>query len=224
MNKMKKIAILAAAAIIAVSCSNGTKADEAVTGEAQEVEVITEATDYELVEGSYLKWRGFKSFVDWDHLGTIGVQSGTFAVSEGQLVGGSITIDMNSIAVVSIKDEGKRGYLEGHLKSQDFFLVDTFPTAVFEIIKVREEATDEASSVVVGNLTIRGITNSIEFPANVIVEEGSVQFTAPTFSIDRTKWNVKYHDSEDATIAETLKEDLIDHSIELTINVSATNA
>ena len=54
---MKKIAILVSAAIIALSCSNGTKADEAITGEAQEVEVITEATDYELVEGSYLKWR-----------------------------------------------------------------------------------------------------------------------------------------------------------------------
>lgn len=131
---------------------------------------------------------------------------------------------MNSIAAVSVEDEGKRGYLEGHLKSQDFFLVDSFPTAVFEIVEVREEATDEASSVVVGNLTIRGITNSIEFPANVTVEEGTVEFTAPTFTIDRTKWNVKYHDREDATIAETLKEDLIDHSIELTINVSATNA
>lgn len=221
---MKKIAILAAAAIIAVSCSNGTKAEEAVTGEAQEVEVITEATNYELVEGSYLKWRGFKSFVDWDHLGTIAVQSGTFAVAEDQLVGGSITIDMNTIVVESIKDEGKRGYLEGHLKSQDFFLVDSFPTAVFEIVEVRKEATDEPSSVVVGNLTIRGITNSIEIPANITVEGGTVLFTAPTFTIDRTKWNVKYHDSEDPTITESLKEDLIDHSIELTINVSATNA
>ena len=221
---MKKIAILAAVAIIAVSCSNGTKADEAVTGEAQEVEAITEAADYELVEGSYLKWRGFKSFVASEHVGTIGVQSGTFAVSEDKLVGGTFTIDMNSISNEDIEDEGKRGYLEGHLKSQDFFFVDSFPTAVFEIVEVREEATEETSSVVVGNLTIRGITNSIEFPANVTVEEGTVQFTAPTFTIDRTKWNVKFHDKEDATIAETLKEDLIDHSIELAINVSATNA
>jgi len=58
----------------------------------------------------------------------------------------------------------------------------------------------------------------------VFVEEGSVRLEAPAFSIDRTKWDVKFHDSDDATIAETLKEDLIDHSIELTINVVATNA
>ena len=221
---MKRIAIIAAAAIIAVSCSNVTKADEAVTGEAQEVEVTAEATDYELVEGSYLKWRGFKSYVASEHIGTIGVQAGTLAVAGNQLVGGTIIIDMNSISNEDIEDEGKRGYLEGHLKSDAFFFVDSFPTAVFEIVEVREESADAAPSVVVGNLTIRGITNSIEFPADVTVEEGIVHFSAPTFSIDRTKWNVKYHDSEDATIAETLKEDMIDHSIELTINVSATNA
>ena len=221
---MKRIAIIAAAAIIAVSCSNGTKADEAVTGEAQEVEVTAEATDYELVEGSYLKWRGFKSYVASEHIGTIGVQAGTLAVAGNQLVGGTIIIDMNSISNEDIEDEGKRGYLEGHLKSDAFFFVDSFPTAVFEIVEVREESADAAPSVVVGNLTIRGITNSIEFPADVTVEEGIVHFSAPTFSIDRTKLNVKYHDSEDATIAETLKEDMIDHSIELTINVSATNA
>lgn len=221
---MKKIAILAAVAIAAVSCSNGSKADEAVTGDAQEVQAVVEATEYTVAEGSYLKWRGFKTYVASEHIGTIGVQSGTFAMAGDQLVGGKITIDMNSIANVDIEDEGKRGYLEGHLKSQDFFFVESFPTAVFEIVEVREEAADATPYVVVGNLTIRGITNSIEFPANVFVEEGSVRLEAPAFSIDRTKWDVKFHDSDDATIAETLKEDLIDHSIELTINVVATNA
>ena len=221
---MKKIAILAAVAIAAVSCSNGSKADEAVTGDAQEVQAVVEATEYTVAEGSYLKWRGFKTYVASEHIGTIGVQSGTFAMAGDQLVGGKFTIDMNSIANVDIEDEGKRGYLEGHLKSQDFFFVESFPTAVFEVVEVREEAADATPYVVVGNLTIRGITNSIEFPANVFVEEGSVRLEAPAFSIDRTKWDVKFHDSDDATIAETLKEDLIDHSIELTINVVATNA
>ncbi len=221
---MKKIAILAAVAIAAISCSNGSKADEAVTGDAQEVQAVVEATEYTVAEGSYLKWRGFKTYVASEHIGTIGVQSGTFAMAGDQLVGGRVTIDMNSIVDVDIEDEGKRGYLEGHLKSDAFFYVDSFPTAVFEIVEVREEATDATPYVVVGNLTIRGITNSIEFPANVFVEEGSVRLEAPAFSIDRTKWDVKFHDSDDATIAETLKEDLIDHSIELTINVVATNA
>jgi len=215
--------MMAAVAVLAASC-NMEKAEEATTGDAQEVEAVVEATNVALDSGSVVAWRGFKSYVASEHVGTIGVQEGTFAVLDGKVVGGSITIDMNAIVNTDIEDEGKNGYLVGHLKSQDFFFVDSFATGVFEIVEVKEVAAEGTNSVVVGNLTLRGVTNSIEFPANIAVNEGSVSFDAPTFSIDRTKWGVKFHDSEDASIAETLKEDLIDHSIELTISVTATNS
>jgi len=220
---MKKLAMMAAVAVLAASC-NMEKAEEATTGEAQEVEAVVEATNVALDSGSVVAWRGFKSYVASEHVGTIGVQEGTFAVLEGKVVGGSITIDMNAIVNTDLEDEGKNAYLVGHLKSQDFFFVDSFATSVFEIVEVKDAAAEGTNSVVVGNLTLRGVTNSIEFPANIAVSEGSVSFAAPTFSIDRTKWGVKFHDSEDATIAESLKEDLIDHSIELTISVTATQS
>lgn len=220
---MKKLAMMAAVAVLAVSC-NMEKAEEATTGEAQEVEAVVEATNVALDSGSVVAWRGFKSYVASEHLGTIGVQEGSFAVLDGKVVGGSITIDMNAIVNTDIEDEGKNAYLVGHLKSQDFLFVDSFATGVFEIVEVKEAAAEGTNSVVVGNLSLRGVTNSIEFPANIAVSEGSVSFDAPTFSIDRTKWGVKFHDSEDATIAESLKEDLIDHSIELTISVTATQS
>lgn len=220
---MKKLAMMAAVAVLAASC-NMEKAEEATTGEAQEVEAVVEATNVALDSGSVVAWRGFKSYVASEHVGTIGVQEGTFAVLEGKVVGGSITIDMNAIVNTDLEDEGKNAYLVGHLKSQDFFFVDSFATSVFEIVEVKDAAAEGTNSVVVGNLTLRGVTNSIEFPANIAVSEGSVSFDAPTFSIDRTKWGVKFHDSDDATIAESLKEDLIDHSIELTISVTATQS
>ena len=128
---------------------------------------------------------------------------------------------MNAIVNTDVEDEGKSGYLVGHLKSEDFFFVESFPTAQFEIVEVRAEAGEATNSVVVGNLTMRGVTNSIEFPANIEVTETGVKFTAPTFGIDRTKWGVKFHDREDASIAESLKEDLIDHTIELNFVVTA---
>ena len=215
--------MMASVALIAASCA-GEKADEATTGEAQEVMEVAEATSVALDEGSVVAWRGFKSYVASEHVGTIGVQEGMFEVSEGNLVGGKITIDMNSIVNTDIEDEGKNGYLVGHLKSPDFFYVDSFATAVFEIVSVEAMEGEGVNSKVTGNLTMRGVTNSIEFPAMVSVDGGSVSFDAPTFSIDRTKWGVKFHDKDDASIAETLKEDLIDHSIELTIAVTATNA
>ena len=218
---MKKLALMAALGLFVASC-NSDKAAEATTGEAQEVTTNGEAETVALDSGSTVAWRGFKTYVQSEHLGTVNVQEGTFEVADGKLVGGTITIDMNSITCTDIEDEGKRGYLEGHLKSQDFFFVDSFPTAVFEIVEVLDPSEATKYSTVTGNLTLRGTTNSITFPADVAVVEDGVKFMAPTFSIDRTLWGAKFHDRDDATIAESLKDDLIDHSIELTIKVKAT--
>ncbi len=218
---MKKLALLAALGLFVASC-NSDKAAEATTGEAQEVTANGAGETVALDSGSIVAWRGFKTYVQSEHLGTVNVQEGTFEVADGKLVGGTITIDMNSITNTDIEDEGKRGYLEGHLKSQDFFFVDSFPTAVFEIVEVLDPSEATKYSTVTGNLTIRGTTNSITFPADVVVGEEGVKFMAPTFSIDRTLWGAKFHDRDDATIAESLKDDLIDHSIELTIKVKAT--
>ena len=218
---MKKLALLAALGLFVASC-NSDKAAEATTGEAQEVTANGAAETVALDSGSTVAWRGFKTYVQSEHLGTVNVQEGAFEVAEGKLVGGTITIDMNSIACTDLEDEGKRGYLEGHLKSQDFFFVDSFPTAVFEIVEVLEPSEANKFSTVTGNLTLRGTTNSITFPAEISAGESGVKFMAPTFSIDRTLWGAKFHDRDDATIAESLKDDLIDHSIELTIKVKAT--
>ena len=208
-----------AASVLAVSCA-GEKAEEATTGAAQEVKEVATATKVMLEEGSTVTWRGFKTFVDWSHTGTIGVD-GSFSVESDAVVGGSINIDWNNITVEAFADGVKEGYLLGHIRSQDFFFVDSFPTATFEIVSVEALEGEGVNSNVVGNLTLRGVTNSIEFPANIAVSEEGVSFSAPTFSIDRTKWGAKYHDREDATIAESLKEDLIDHKIELTFDVMA---
>ena len=218
---MKKLALMAALGLFVASC-NSDKAAEATTGEAQEVTANGAGETVALDSGSTVAWRGFKTYVQSEHLGTVNVQEGAFEVADGKLVGGTITIDMNSITCTDLEDEGKRGYLEGHLKSQDFFFVDSFPTAVFEIVEVLEPSEATKYSTVTGNLTLRGTTNSITFPADVVVGEEGVKFMAPTFSIDRTLWGAKFHDRDDATIAESLKDDLIDHSIELTIKVKAT--
>lgn len=212
---------MAALGLFVASC-NSDKAAEATTGEAQEVTANGAAETVALDTGSTVAWRGFKTYVQSEHLGTVNVQEGTFEVADGKLVGGTITMDMNSITCTDLEDEGKRGYLEGHLKSQDFFFVDSFPTAVFEIVEVLDPSEATKYSTVTGNLTLRGTTNSITFPADVVVGEEGVKFMAPTFSIDRTLWGAKFHDRDDATIAESLKDDLIDHSIELTIKVKAT--
>ena len=218
---MKKLVLMVALGLFFATC-NSEKAAEATTGEAQKVTANGGSETVALDSGSTVAWRGFKTYVQDEHLGTVNVQEGTFEVAEGKLVGGKITMDMTSIICTDIGNERKRGYLERHLRSQDFFFVDSFPTAAFEIVEVLDPSAAKKYSTVTGNLTIRGTTNSITFPADVVVSEEDVKFMAPTFSIDRTLWGAKYHDRDDATIAESLKDDLIDHSIELTIKVKAT--
>ena len=216
---MKKIAMFMAASVLAVSCA-GEKAEEVTTGEAQEVIEVAEAKTFNLIDSSKVVWRGFKTFVDWSHEGTIAVD-GKFLIANDKVAGGFIEIDFSEITVAEFADGTKEEYLLGHIRSEDFFFTDSFPTGSFEIVNVKELAGEGTNSLVVGNLTLRGITNSIEFPANINLDNDGVSFEAPVFSIDRTKWGVKYHDREDASIAASLKEDLIDHSIELKFNVRA---
>lgn len=44
-----------------------------------------------------------------------------------------VVIDMNSITNTYLKDESYNQKLIGHLKSDDFFGVDKFPEATFQI-------------------------------------------------------------------------------------------
>ncbi len=214
------IAAIAAGAVLA-SCGSGERAEEAKTGEAMEVTEVAEAQVYSIAANTTLNWRGFKKFIESEHVGTIAVAGGEFQVAEGKVVGGKVTIDMNNIIDTDLTDEGKNAYLVGHLKSDDFFDVANHPEATFEIVEVREAAGEGTNSVVVGNLTLRGTTNSIEFPANITVADNQVTFAAPTFSIDRTKWGANFHDENDPEIAASLKDDLIAHEIELDFNLTA---
>ena len=216
---MKKIAMFMAASVLAVSCA-GEKAEEVTTGEAQEVIEVTEATSYAVAEGSVVTWRGYKASGD-EHIGTIGIAEGSFAVDNQKLVGGRVMIDMNTIVNTDIESEKGKSRLVGHLRSEEFFYVDSFPTAIFEITSVEAVEGELTNSLVTGNLTLRGITNSIQFPADITVTDGSVDFKAPKFGIDRTKWGVMYDVKDDISLTDALKEKLVDHTIELKFVVTA---
>ena len=88
---------------------------------------------------------------------------------------------------------GKKDKLEGHLKSGDFFDVETFPTATFSITSVADADTDEANCMITGNLTMKGVTKSVTFPALVVAkEDGTLTAISDKFKINRTEWGIKY--------------------------------
>jgi polyisoprenoid-binding protein YceI len=122
--------------------------------------------------------------VTGEHNGTVGISAGALSVNGNKLVGGNFTIDLKTIKALDITDPGYNQKFIGHITSGDFFEIEKFPTASFVITKV-------AGNQVTGNLTIKGITKSITFPAEIAVKGGKVSAKA-NITIDRTDYNIKY--------------------------------
>lgn len=135
---------------------------------------------------SSVKWLGKK--VTGEHFGTIAVKEGALEVSNGKVSGGKVVIDMNSMKCDDIKDAGMNGKLVGHLKSDDFFSVASFPTAELAVTKVESTGNNHTFS---GNLTIKGITNPATFTATSSKDGNSTVYKG-VLTIDRSKYNVKY--------------------------------
>ena len=136
---------------------------------------------------SKIKWHGKK--VTGEHFGDISLKSGSLELAGTEIVGGKFEVDMSSITNEDIKDKDSRNKLVGHLKSDDFFAVDQYPTALFEITDVSKKSGSKYD--IEGDLTIRGITNSISFPATVDLSNNKVKANAEIV-IDRSKYNVKF--------------------------------
>ncbi|NIG56592.1 YceI family protein [Chitinophaga sp. Cy-1792] len=136
---------------------------------------------------SKLNWVGKK--VAGEHSGTINISNGALTLENNQLSGGNFSLDTRSIAVTDIKDADSNAKLLGHLKSDDFFSVEKFPKADFVITSLKPKGNGTYD--VTGNLTIKGITNPVSFPATVTVS--GKQLTAKaSITVDRTKYSIKY--------------------------------
>jgi polyisoprenoid-binding protein YceI len=151
---------------------------------------------------STMTWNAKK--VGGEHTGTIKLANGTLEVSGRKLVGGSFDIDMTTITVTDITDPGSNQKLTGHLKSDDFFSSEKHPTSTFKITKVVPVAKAKAGApnyTITGDMTIKGITNAITFPATVKVTGNTAEADAK-IELDRTKWDIKYRSGMLGTAAD----------------------
>ena len=131
---------------------------------------------------SKISWIGKK--VTGQHNGTIALSEGSITTSGKKITAGTFTVDMTTL-----KDADGSARLENHLRSDDFFSTEKFPTATFVTSKIESKGGDQY--LVKGNLTIKGITNEVEFPATINVLKGEVRATAKVV-VDRTKYDIKY--------------------------------
>jgi polyisoprenoid-binding protein YceI len=137
---------------------------------------------------STFSWIGKK--ITGEHNGTINIQNGALVVDGDKLTGGDFTIDINSIKVLDVKDEGYNAKLVGHLKAPDFFDAAKYPTATFKITKATPKGGTNYD--IAGNLTINGVTQPITFPATVSINKNGSASASAKFEVDRTKFGSKY--------------------------------
>lgn len=149
-----------------------------------------------------------------DHNGLIKLKQGEYIVENGKLVGGNFLIDMNSIADMDMENEEMIGKLVNHLKSNDFFSVDSFPLGKFIITKIEEISDDKFSHQITGDLTLKSITHPITFKAKINVGEGVVSASSEQFFINRTLWNINY---QSKTVFTELKDKFINDEIGIQI-------
>ncbi|ULC60795.1 YceI family protein [Flaviramulus sp. BrNp1-15] len=134
------------------------------------------------VENSKVVWKGYK--VTGSHEGTISINSGTLMFEDDKLTGGEFEIDMTSINTTDLEGEYK-DKLDGHLKSDDFFGIETYPTATLVFKNVTSSGKNAYN--VTGDLTVKGKTNPVSFTISIYGNKATA-----SLKVDRTKYDVRY--------------------------------
>ncbi len=163
---------------------------------------------------SEIKWIGKK--VTGQHNGTIKLASGDVLVNGKTLAGGTIVVDMKTLESTDLTGDSK-GKLEGHLKADDFFGTDKYPTATFTATKITPAGAGKAN--VTGNLVIKGKSSAITFPATYTVNGNTVTVNAPEVKVNRTVYDIKYGSK---SFFASIGDKAIDDDFFLNINLVAT--
>lgn len=137
--------------------------------------------------GSTVNWTGKK--VLGLHTGSINIAKGYLEVTDNQLKGGEILMDMTSIVITDIEEEKTNKDFLDHLSGGDFFSVDQFKTAKLAITGASK--TDNGKFKVDGTLTIKDISHPVSFMATIEVFTDYLH-SLGEIVIDRTLYNIRY--------------------------------
>ncbi|QQS30846.1 MAG: YceI family protein [Sphingobacteriales bacterium] len=198
--------VLLSIVLITISCAQAPDAPKATATEPQQTNSQTtsgQAVWSVDVQQSNVLWVGTKP--TGRHNGSFNIKEGKAIVANGQLTGGNFIIDLSTITVLDEgMNEDSRAKLTNHLKDADFFEISQFPTSQFDITTVQPIAEGQATTQnnepapthnITGNLTLKGITKSISFPATVSLSEAGLMAKA-NFNIDRSNWGITYRNDQ----------------------------
>lgn len=167
---------------------------------------------------STFEWAGKKPLIEgYINSGTIGIKEGSLIVTSTAKTG-NLTLDMNTLRVgLTAKKPGSESKLEEHLKGERFFNVPSFPTATFVITKAVPVSGNDYT--ITGNLTMKGMTNEISFPATIYNTDNDTLYATAQTEIDRTKWGLT---AGSGNFFQDLGDNLIDDMVALSFSITAT--
>ena len=153
---------------------------------------------------SSINWVGKK--VAGQHSGTVNLKEGSLVFKGQKLKGGTFIVDMTSLTATDLSGE-YQGKLNGHLKADDFFGTEKFPTATLVFKKMAAKGTNIYS--VTGDLTIKGITNPVTFDLATTANSATTKF-----NVNRTKYGIRYGSK---SFFDSIGDKAIDDEFELSV-------
>lgn len=168
---------------------------------------------------STINWKAGKKIGSF-HDGDVKVKSGTVETdAKGVVKSANVVADMKTIGNNDLKDSPDyHKKLVGHLSSEDFFNVEKYPEATFELKTLKPKAGSKDEYVAQGTLTMIGNPQPLEFPVKIKSEKNTLVGTGKV-TIERLKWGLKYGSS---SFFKSLTADkIINDTFELTLNLVA---
>jgi len=178
---------------LAASCANPADDKvEAVVTEVQDGQVedsTAEGVRLEFSEDSTIRFVGSK--ITGRHDGGFNAFEGAIVLVNGDPTASRVEVLIDATSLWADNDR-----LTGHLKSPDFFDVESFPTARFESTSI---TATPGGYEVTGELELHGITKQITFPATIEVQGDRVTASAEFF-VKRFDFGIVYPGKPDDLI------------------------
>ncbi len=181
--------------LLFIACHQVPESDATTAADKQQNAALTGDNFLIDTSKSYVTWVGTK--VNGSHTGSIRIKTGVLSIKNNMVQGGRFVIDITSLVNDDLPPKEK-AKIEHHLKSADFFDIASHPTSVFEITGTvpfnenkDKSILPKANHIIKGNLTLKGVTKNVTFPAVVTVENNIVTAHAD-FLINRTDWGMNY--------------------------------
>jgi len=134
-------------------------------------------------EKSQITWTGKAAFNTYSLTGSLTVHNGTILIENDTIKEMQITVNMKSL-------DHDNNDLKRHLRSSDFFEVNTYDEAQFILRSSASISSGKAS--ITGDLTIKNNTNSETIDIEITVGESFLILNLSK-SLDRTKYGIQHN-------------------------------